>query len=199
LPKRLLFLPFAVLVVAFALGACGGSADETGEVEEAIEASATTTDPADCEKLQTQQFMEQISRESGQAAVESCETDAEGDEGVSDATVSAVQVDGSNATAEAALEGGGLDGQTVEVGLIKDGDQWRLNEVVKFTDFDHTHLVQGLEKELADTDKSEAEFASCFVEAFKQASESEVEELIFGKSPRALEEVFEGCSSSPSA
>jgi hypothetical protein len=199
LHKHLLFLPFAVLVVALALGACGGSTDETGEVEEVIEASATTTDPADCKKLQTQQFIEQISRESGQAAVESCEADAEDDEGVSDATVSAVRVDGSNATAGAALEGGGLDGQTVEVGLIKDGDQWKMDEVVKFTDFDHAHLVQGLEKELSDTDKSEAKFASCFVEAFKQASEAEVEELIFGKSPQALEEVFEACSSSPSA
>jgi hypothetical protein len=199
LPKRLLFLPFAVLVVALALGACGGSADETGEVEEVIEASATTTDPADCKKLQTQQFMEQISRESGQAAVESCEADAEDDEGVSDATVSTVEVDGSNATAETALEGGGLDGQTIEVALLKDGDQWKMNEVVKFTDFDHAHLVQGLEEELADTDESEAKFASCFVEAFKRASEDEVEELIFGKSPQALEEVFEGCSSNPSA
>ncbi len=197
--KRLL-LPTCLLVLsALAFAACGSSGGDEGEVEEVIEASATTTDPADCKKLQTQQFMEQISRESGGAAVEACEADAKDDEGLDGATVSAIEVNGSSATAEAALTGGGLDGQTVEVALIKDGDQWKMDEVVGFTDFDHAHLVEGLERELSDTDKSEAKFASCFVEAFQQASEAEVEELVFGKSPQALEEVFEVCSSSSGA
>lgn len=196
--QRLLFLT-CLSIAVFAFAACGSSDDETSEVEDVIVTSATTTDPADCEKLQTQQFMEQISRESGDAAVESCESDAKDDEGVDGAEVSAVEVDGSSATAETTLSGGGLDGQTVEVALTKDGDQWQMDEVVEFTDFDHAHLVEGLEKELSDTDKSEAKFASCFVEAFKQASEDEVEELIFGKSPQALEEVFELCSSSAGA
>ena len=200
MPKHLLSLPFAVLLVALALSACGGGSDETSEVEEVVATSATTTDPADCKKLQTQQFMEQVSRESGEAAVESCEEEAKNEEGAKEVRVSKVEVDGSGATAEAALKGGGaLDGQAVEVALVKDGDQWKLDEVVKFTDFDHAHLVQRLEKELSDTDKSEAKFASCFVEAFKQASQAEVEELIFGESPQALEEVFEACSSRPSA
>lgn len=197
--KRLLLLPCLLVLSVLAFAACGSSGGDEGEVEEVVEASATTTDPADCKKLETQQFMEQISRESGEAAVEACEDDAKDDEGVNGATVSAVVVEGSDATAEAALSGGGLDGQTVEVALIKDGDQWKMDEVVKFTDFDHAHLVDGLEKELSDTDKSEAKFASCFVEAFKQASEAEVEELVFGKSPQALEEVFEVCSSSSGA
>jgi hypothetical protein len=198
LRHRLLLLTCLAIAV-FTLAACGSGDDETSEVEDVIVTSATTTDPADCEKTQTQQFMEQISRESGDAAVESCEADAKDDEGVNGAEVSAVEIDGSNATAEAALTGGGLDGQVVEVALVKDGDQWKMDEVVKFTDFDHAHLVEGLERELADTDKSEAKFASCFVEAFRNASETEDEELVFGKSPQALEEVFELCSSSAGA
>jgi len=194
LTKRLLLLPCLLLFSALTFTACGSSGDETSEVEDVIVTSATTSDPADCKKLETQQFMEQISRESGDAAVESCEADAKDDEGVDGAKVSAVEINGSNATAEAALTGGGLDGQTVEVALVKDGDQWKIDEVVKFTDFDQAHLVEGLERELSDTDKSEAKFASCFVEAFKEASEVEIEELAFGKSPQALEEVFEACS-----
>ena len=195
--KRLLLFP-CLLIAVFGLAACGSSGDETGEVEEVIETSATTTDPADCKKLQTQQFMEQISRESGEAAVESCESEAEDDEGVDGATVSAVEIEGSSATAETALTGGGLDGQTLEVALAKDGDHWKMDEVVKFTDFDHAHLVDGLERELSDTNEAESKFAGCFVDAFRQASEAEVEELIFGKSTQALEEVFEACSASPS-
>jgi ABC-type glycerol-3-phosphate transport system substrate-binding protein len=196
--KRLPIVLALLIVSALALAACGGGDDE-GEVEEVVEVSATTTDPADCKGLQTQEFMEQISRESGVAAVEACEEEAKNEEGADAVEVSAIEVDGSDATAEAALEGGALDGQTVEVALIKDGDQWKMNEVVKFTDFDHTHLAEGLEKQLSDASEGEAKFAGCFVEAFKQASEAEVEELIFGKSPQALEEVFEACSSRPGA
>ena len=193
--QRLLLLPCLLLFSALTFTACGSSGDETSEVEDVIVTSATTSDPADCKKLETQQFMEQISRESGDAAVKSCEADAKDGEGVAGAKVSAVEINGSNATAEAALTGGGLDGQTIEVALVKDGDQWKIDEVVKFTNFDQAHLVEGLERELSDTDKSEAKFASCFVEAFKEASEAEVEELAFGKSPKALEEVLEACSS----
>jgi hypothetical protein len=194
LRQRLLVLP-CFLIAVFALAACGGGGDDKAEVEEVIETSATTTDPADCKRLETQGFMEQISREGGEAAVESCENDAEDNEGVNGATVSAVKVDGSDATAEAALTGGGLDGQTVEVALVKDGDQWKMDKVVKFTDFDHATLVEGLEKELSSGSEAETKFAGCFVEAFKQASEAEVEELIFGESPQALEAVFKACSS----
>lgn len=197
--KRLLLLPCLLIVAALALAACGSSDGEESKVEEVIETSATTTDPADCEKLQTQQFMEQISRESGRAAVKACENEARGDEGADAVTVSAIEVEGSSATAEAALEGGSLDGQTVEVALVEDGDQWRMDEVVKFTDFDQEHLVEGLETQLSESNETNSKLASCFVEAFKQASTSEVEELMFGKSAQALEELFETCASSPSA
>lgn len=196
--KRLLLLP-CLLIAVLGLAACGGSDDEGAVVEEVIETSATTTDPTDCEKLQTQRFMEQISRESGKAAVEACEDEAEGEEGADGVTVAAVEVEGSSATAEAALEGGGLDGQTVEVALVKDGDQWKMDEVVKFTEFDQAHLVDGLEAELDKADEVDPRLASCLVEAFEQSSTAEVEELMFGDSPQALEELFEGCATSPSA
>jgi hypothetical protein len=201
LSKRHLLLPCVVILSAFALAACGGSGGgDEGEVEEVIETSATTTDPADCSKLQTQQFIEQISRESGKAAVEACEEEAENDEGADSASVSAVEVDGSSATAEAALVGGSLDGQTMEVELIKDGDQWKMNEVIKFTEFDQAKLVEVFEEGLLE-DASEIDrgFARCIIDAFEQGSQAEVEDLVFGESPEALEEVFEVCSSRPSA
>ncbi len=197
--KRLLLLPCLLIAAAFAFAACGSSDDDESKVEEVIETSATTTDPGDCEGLQTQQFMEQISRESGEAAVEACEEEAKGEEGADGVTVSAVEVDGSDATAEAALEGGSLDGQTVEVALVKDGDQWKMNEVVKFTDFDQPRLVDGLEAALSGSDETDPKLVSCFVEAFEQASTAEVEELMFGDSPKALEELFETCASSAGA
>jgi spermidine/putrescine-binding protein len=200
LRKRLLLLPCILILSALALTACGSSGGEDGEIEEVIETSATTTKPADCKKLNTQQFMEQTTQESGNAAVKECEEEAKQGEGAKSVSVSAVEVEGSDATAEAALSGGNLDGQTLEVALVKDGNQWKMNEVVEFTKFDQAKLVKGLEASLSEASSEvDPKFASCVIEAFKQDSQAEVEELLFGNSPKALEEVFEACSSNPSA
>ncbi|HWI97181.1 MAG TPA: hypothetical protein VNS60_14060 [Solirubrobacterales bacterium] len=119
---RLLLLPCILILSALAFAACGSSGGDDGEIEEVIETSATSTDPADCKKLNTQQFMEQTTQESGEAAVKSCEEEAKKEEGAKSVSVSTVEVDGSDATAEAALSGGNLDGQKLELALVKDGD-----------------------------------------------------------------------------
>jgi hypothetical protein len=200
LSKRLLLLPCLLILSAFAFTACGSSGGEEGEVEEVIETSATTTDPADCKKVNTQQFMEQVTREGGEAAVEECEAEAKNDEGSDSVSVSGVEIDGSSASAEAALSGGNLDGQTLAVELIKDGDEWKMNEVVEFTDFDQAKLVGALEGQFEEnSDEVDPKLAACFIEAFKQGSQEEVEELLFKGPDDALEELFEACSSRPSA
>lgn len=200
MPKRLLLLPCILILSALALTACGSSGGDEGEIEEAIEASATANDPADCKKLNTQQFMEQTTQESGEAAVKSCEEEAREEEGAKSVSVSAVEVDGSDATADAALSGGNLDGQALELALVKDGDQWKLDEVVEFTKFNQAKLVEVLEEGLSESGSEvDPKFAGCVIDAFKQGSQKEVEELLFGTSPGALEEVFEACSSKPSA
>jgi hypothetical protein len=200
LRKRLLLLPCLLILSALAITACGGgSGGGESEIEEVIETSATSTDPADCKKLNTQKFMEQTTQESGEAAVNDCEEEAKEEEGADSVKVSAVEVDGADATAEVALRGGHLDGQALELALIKDGDQWKLDEVVKFTQFDRAKLVEVLEEGLAEpSSEVDRKFASCVIEAFKQDSQGEVEELVFGVSPKALEELFETCSSRPS-
>jgi hypothetical protein len=195
LRKRLLLLPCILILSALSFAACGSSGDE-GEIEEVIEASATTTNPADCKKLNTQQFLEQTTQESGNAAVESCEEEAKEEEGAKSVNVSAVEVDGSDATADAALSGGNLDGQALKLALVKDGDQWKLDKVVEFTKFNQAKLIEVLDEGLSEPGSEiDPKFASCVLEAFKQGSQAEVEELLFGKSPQALEEVFEACSS----
>jgi len=200
LRKRLLLLPCILILSALALAACGSSADDEGEVEDTVELSATTTDPADCEKLNTQEFMEQTTQESGGAAVKECEQEAKEGEGAESASVSNVEVNGSDATAEVALSGGNLDDQALEVALVKDGDQWKLNEVVEFTKFNQAKLVEVLEEGLSEpSSEADPKFAACVIDAFKQGSQAEVEDLLFGGSSGTLEEVFEGCAAGPSA
>lgn len=195
--KRLLLLSCFLLAFSVALSACGGgSSNDESQIEEAIEKSAASEDPSVCTELQTQKFTEQTTQESGKAAVKSCEEEAEGKEGAESATVANVEVDGSTATAEAALQGGSLSGQSLEVQLVKSGDQWKLNEVVEFTKLDQEKLAETFEREFAKA-KSEVspQLASCFVEVFKEASQAEIEELLFSSSTRALQEAAEGCPS----
>lgn len=185
------FLGFSALLLI----ACGssGNGDES-QIEEAIETSATSTDPADCTKLQTQQFMEQTTQESGKAAVTKCEEEAEAEEGAESASVSNVEVSGLSATAEAALTGGGLGGQTVEVALVKKGEQWQLDEVVKFTNFDRAKLVEYFKEEF---EKASSELppklAGCFIEVFQEGSQAEIEEMLLSSSSEGFEEVAEAC------
>jgi hypothetical protein len=200
LSKRLLFLPCILIFAGIFLAACGSGGDDEAEVKEVIEKSATTTDPADCKKLQTQEFMEQTSGESGTAAVQECEEDAKEEQGAKSVDTSEVEVDGSSATADVALTGGTLNGQSVEVGLTKDGDQWKMNEVVKFTHFDQAKLAEYLEGQFKeDSGEIPAQLAACFIGAVKHGSQEEVEELVFGGPSNAPGQIVETCESNPSA
>lgn len=192
--KRLLLLPCLLVLSALTLAACGGG-DEEGKVEEAIETAATTTDPADCTKLQTQGFMEQISQESGSAALQSCEEEAKKEENARAATVAGVDVSGSAASAEVTLSGGNsLSGQTLEVALVKQGDQWKVDEVVKFTKFDHAKLIETFEREIEKSGGVNSKFAACFLQTFEEADRAEVERLLFQSGGKGFEEIAKSCS-----
>jgi hypothetical protein len=192
---HLLLLP-ALLVLGLGLAACGGSGEgDEGRIEEAIEKAATATDPSACTKYQTQHFLEQTNQEGGKSAVKNCEEEAENEEGAQSASVSNVAVNGSKATAEVALTGSVFNGQTVEVGLVKEGDQWKLNEVVKFTKFNQAKLVESFEHELSKaSNEVSPKFAACFIEAFEEADQAELEELLFGGNEKAFEEIAKNCS-----
>jgi hypothetical protein len=192
--KRRFALACLFVFSALVLVACGSGNSDESQIEEAVETSATSTDPADCTKLETQQFMKQTTQENGKAAVAKCEKEAEAEEGAESASVSNVEVSGSSATAEAALTGGALDGQAVEVALLKTGDQWQLNEVVKFTKFDRAKLVEYVEEEFTSSASGlSPKLAGCFIEAFQEGSRAEIEGLLLGNSSEGFEEIAEAC------
>lgn len=192
---HLLLVP-ALLVLSLGLAACGGGGEsDEGKIEEAIEKSATATDPSACTKYQTQHFLEQTNQESGKAAVKTCEEEAAHEEGAESADVSSVEVDGSKATAEVALTGSTFNGQTIEIGLVKDGDQWKVNEAIKFTKLNQAKLVEAFEEELSKaSNEVNPKFAACFIEAFKQADQGEIEGMLFGGNEKAFEEIAGNCS-----
>jgi ABC-type glycerol-3-phosphate transport system substrate-binding protein len=196
--KRSLLLGFLLTVSALALAACGSSESDEDKVADVIETSITTNDPANCTTLETQTFVEQGADESGKAAVKDCEEEAEDDEEQAESVeVTEVEVDGEDATANAAITGGGFDGQTLSVALVKDGDQWKLDEVTGIVKLDNAALVKTLEKQFEDPEIKLSEAAiECILGVAEEADTEEVEELLLSGSSEVFVELAEVCSES---
>jgi ABC-type glycerol-3-phosphate transport system substrate-binding protein len=195
LKKRHLLLISALLVSALALVACGssGSGDEE-KIEEAIETSATASDPANCTKLETLAFSEQSTGESGDAAVRECEEEAKDPEGKADSVVvSEVEVDGSKATANAAITGGSLEGQTASIALVEEDGQWKLDQITGFVKLDQGQLANVFAEQLEGNKEIEPEVGACIVAGIEEAPKEEAEEFVLDPTNQALGELAESC------
>jgi hypothetical protein len=149
--SRRALLALALAATALTLGACGDDGDsDEDEISEAIETSAATNDTSACTELQTQNFVEQTSGATGEAAVKQCQEGQ--DEPVADSVdITETEIDGDSATAVVAFNGGFLDGQSLDIGLVQEDDQWKLDELKGFAEFDRAvfvdTLVQGIREE----------------------------------------------------
>jgi hypothetical protein len=198
LNKRIL-VPLALLVLAaLTLTACGGgggSSDE-GKITETIEKAATTSDPSNCTELETLAFVEQNSEQKGKAAIKSCEEEAEaGEEQAEGANVSNVSVNGSKATAEVEFEGGALGSQSLEVALVEEGGNWKLDQIEGFANYDGTALGEAFETEFEENPEGlNKEQATCIAQGIAKSSKAEAEELFFSGSSEPIVELAEGCA-----
>jgi hypothetical protein len=196
--KRIL-VPLALLMLAaLTLTACGGGGGSSDEdkITETIEQAATTADPSNCTELETQRFVEQNSDEKGAAAVKTCEQEAEeGEDQAEGAKVSSVSVNGEKATAQVEFEGGSLGSQGLEVALVEEGGNWKLDQVEGFADYDGKALGEAFEKEFEENPEGlSAKAAKCIAGEIAKASQAEAEELFFSGSSEPIVELAQGCS-----
>jgi hypothetical protein len=184
-----------LLSLALALTACGGGDSDEDQITEAIETSVESTDPADCTELLTQAFLEQTEFEQGQAAVRSCEESAPDTSGKPDSIeVSEVEVDGDAATASVAFEGGNFDGQTLAVSLVKEDDQWKVDRIDSFVEFDQAAFADAFEgTSVKGDDPLTQEQAACIAENFRTGPPDVVQEALLSGDPERLAPAFEGC------
>jgi ABC-type glycerol-3-phosphate transport system substrate-binding protein len=192
---HLLLLPAVLLALVFGLAACGGS-DESDEdaVIETIEIAATSTEPTVCSETQTLAFMEQTTGSSGKDAEKQCEKEAEEGENQPDSVeVSKVEVDGGSATANAKFEGGDLDAQTLELGLVEEDGDWKLDELTGFADFDSEGFVNTVSEQIENEPGIDPGTASCFVEGIEELSDAELESVVIDNNTDVFGEIAEGC------
>jgi ABC-type glycerol-3-phosphate transport system substrate-binding protein len=197
LKLRHLLLPCLLLFSALALAACGGGGSDGGD-EEAVEAaivrSATTADPANCTEVETQAFVEQSSDEKGAKALRECEKEAkDASNNAKTVKVTKIKIDGDEATADAAITGGGFDGQVISIALVEEDGSWKLDQLTGFAKLDTANLAQVFGEKLEETGELTPEQTSCIVEGVEAASKQEAEELVLSGSSDPLVELAEGC------
>lgn len=197
------FLSFACLSILLALGlsACGGGGGSSSstdgaaaEVEAVVKDSAMQSDPSTCTELNTQRFDEQLAHEEGPKAVKLCEEEAESDSPkASDVTFTNVKVDGSKATLDAAMEGTIFDGQTIAVALVKEGGQWKVDQITSVVKLDSAKLEETFTERLEETGQLSDEQVSCIAGALGSASQKQAEEVLLSSSAQPLIKVATGC------
>jgi hypothetical protein len=189
----------AVVFAAFALAACGddngGSSADQDQITAAITRAATGTDPAACTEVQTARFVQQTSGEPGDSAEEAlrkCQRQA-GDTVADKVDVSEIEIDGDSATAKAAVTGSFFDGQTLDLALVKQGDQWKLDEFKGFEDFDRDAFASSLTKEISKEGGSQ-QAIDCVTNQVKSSSTEDLEAAFVGNDPKAEDRLFRPCS-----
>ncbi len=188
-------VPLALLA-GLAIAAGGGGSSAEDKIAEAIETAATTKDPVNCTKLQTQRFAEQNIRQQGKAAIEACEEEAErGRARARGVTVSNVSVNGSKATAEAEFDGGPLDSQMLEFALVEADGSWKLDQIEGFVHYDGKALGQAFQEEFeaAPEELSKGQ-GDCIAREIGKATKAEAEALFLSGSPEAIVELAERCA-----
>jgi hypothetical protein len=191
-----LLLVAALCTLPFALAACGdsnGSSADKDQITAAIQRAATSGDPAACTDAQTLRFIEQTSGGAkGQAAVKSCEKDA-ANSAADKIDVTDIQVDGDKATAKGKATGSIFDGQTLEVALVKENGQWKLDEFKGFENFNKDAMVAAFTKQLSSEPGSTPQAVNCIKTQFQAASDQDIEATFTGSDPQAENRLFGPC------
>jgi copper chaperone CopZ len=138
--------------------------------------------------------MEQTAGSSGKEAEKECEAEAKSGEGQPDSVkVTKVKVDGGNATADAEFKGGVFDAQTLEVALVEEDGDWKLDELTGFANFDSEGLVNSFAEQIEEEPEIEPETASCLIEGIEELSDAELESVVLENNTEVFGEIAEGC------
>jgi hypothetical protein len=195
--SRLILICAVAALAALALVACGGDDDDGGgnadeeQITEAIEQAATSDDPARCTEFQTQAFTEQTELATGEEAVAACEEN-DGDRAGDSVEVDKVAVDGDSATAEVAFTGGGLDGQTLAISLVKEGDQWKADRLEEWVSFDKEAFSAAITESASADDVPDA-IVECLEQTIRQTPDQELQSIYLGGDESQLNEIFGPC------
>jgi hypothetical protein len=103
-------------------------------------------------------------------------------------------VDGDSATAKAHATGSTFDGQTLDVALVKEGGQWKLDDFKGFENFNKDAMVASFRKQLEAEPNSNPQAVNCVVQQFQAASDTQIEGFFTGSNTQAEQQLFGPCA-----
>ena len=164
----------AVLIVAVAVVACGGDADDDArEIDAVIVKALSAREPAaQCEQALSPELIRTIY---GDGAA--CRKLSPGDDQAVDAAVTDIEVDGEEATATVQLVGGPTPGTRGEVELVREESGWRIAELG--LDFLRDMLDRGLASERAPKELRDPDVNACVGDALGEIGDGEFRELAY--------------------
>lgn len=190
--------PFSTVLILLAfsavfLAACGES--QEGRVEEAIREEVRAEAPAICPAMETATMQKQV-HEHLTGALENCEAGNTGKSLVKSIKISNVTVDGESATADVAIEGGNLAGQTVMMALNKHSGQWEIHRVPAFKHYDRQALLHAFMEGVDQVAKTPAEkrFAACVADEMRNESQRQIKRLMLNPAPSPFDFRVELCA-----
>ena len=186
-----------MVAIAAALAACGGedtkdrsAGSNKDQIAFAITESFTSNDPEKCTAFHTQRFLEVSMGAPGARAIRACEALA-GIANAESTKVSAVTVRRNTASAEVAMKGGQLDGQTVEFEVVKQHGQWKVDRLTAFISFDRKALNAAFAEVLREFGLP-PDFAECPVSKFTDLSDEKARASFM--SPETGNEIGRACA-----
>jgi hypothetical protein len=107
--------------------------------------------------------------------------------------VTDVNVDGNKATATAKATGSIFNGQSIKVALVKEGDQWKLDEFTGFENFNKDAMIAAFKQQFSQEPGTTPQAVNCVVSQFQAASDADIEATFTGSDPQAENRLFGPC------
>jgi len=123
--RRVVPIAVTAALAGFALAACGGGGtSDEDQIREVSEQAITSSDPAICDDLATQHFIDSFYS----GSISDCKKDVEDTSDNPDSIkVEAIKIDGDKASADITYVGGPSDGQGLFAEYVKEEDQWKFD------------------------------------------------------------------------
>jgi hypothetical protein len=95
--------------------------------------------------------------------------------------------------AAGAVTGNLFDGQTLDLALVKDGDQWKLDQFKGFAEFDRDALISTIKGQLSSDPSATPQAVNCVTDHLEQQSDEDLQALYTGSQSSVEEEIFGAC------